>query len=70
MDIQLNVSGMTCGHCKAAVEGALKGVSGVEEVQVDLEGGKAEIQGQHFDVDALIAAVLDEGYEAQVAAAA
>jgi copper chaperone CopZ len=64
MNIELNVTGMTCGHCKAAVEQALKSVAGVNAVTVDLEHGKASVVGEHFDPKALVAAVADEGYSA------
>ena len=73
MNIQLNVSGMTCGHCKAAVEKALQNVAGVNATQVDLASGKVSIEGEHVNTDALIAAliaaVIEEGYGAQLAAA-
>ena len=66
MSIDLNVTGMTCNHCKAAVEDALKHVVGVTTVAVDLPGGKAHIEGEHVNPEALIAAVVDEGYGASV----
>ena len=69
MSIELNVTGMTCKHCKAAVEGALQGVNGVKTVSVNLEGGKAVIEGEHLEPQALIAAILEEGYGAQIAGA-
>ena len=69
MGIELNVSGMTCGHCKTAVENALKKVTGVVGVNVDLAGGKASVEGEHVNTDALIAAVIDEGYGAHLAGA-
>jgi copper chaperone len=65
MNIELNVTGMTCGHCKAAVEGALKQISGVKVVVVNLEQGQAIIEGENLDVSQLIAAVVEEGYAAQ-----
>jgi len=34
--ITLKVEGMSCGHCQAAVEKALKGVAGVQGAEVDL----------------------------------
>ncbi|QAS51197.1 cation transporter [Halobacillus litoralis] len=43
MKTVLNVEGMTCEHCKSAVNGALKEVDGVEQVDVDLETGKVEV---------------------------
>jgi copper chaperone len=69
MSVELNVTGMSCGHCKAAVEGALRKVSGVKAVQVSLEQGKAQIEGNQVDVQALITAVIEEGYDAKVASA-
>lgn len=39
----LNVEGMTCDHCKSAVEGALKDLNGVKDVTVDLDTGKVEV---------------------------
>lgn len=68
MSIALNVSGMSCGHCKTAVENALQKISGVQTVQVNLEQGKALIEGKNLDVIQLIAAVIEEGYSAQVVA--
>ena len=65
MNTELNISGMTCGHCRAAVTNTLKSVPGVEDVQVDLKAGTAVIRGR-TDVQALIVAVSAEGYGAQV----
>lgn len=69
MSIELNVTGMTCGHCKAAVKGALQKLEGVKTVQVSLEQGRAVVDGDHLEPNALIAAVIEEGYGAQVAGA-
>lgn len=59
---ELKIEGMTCGHCKKAVEEALRGVEGVEEVHVDLERGHARVRGG--ERKALIDAVGYEGYRA------
>ena len=66
-NIELNVSGMTCGHCKSAVESALKSVAGVAAVNVDLAAGKASVTGEHVKLEDLVAAVADEGYSASAA---
>ncbi|WP_425148676.1 CopZ family metallochaperone [Deinococcus sp.] len=63
MKTELNISGMTCGHCVAAVTQALRSVSGVQDAQVDLKTGQAVVQGQ-ADLSALLAAVSEEGYSA------
>lgn len=41
--IVLNVEGMSCGHCKKAVEGAVAGVDPKATCTVDLESGKVEV---------------------------
>ena len=65
MSTELNISGMTCGHCRVAVTNALKNVPGVENAQVDLQTGKAVVEGE-VDPQALLAAVTEEGYGAQI----
>jgi copper chaperone len=64
--IKLQVTGMTCPKCVAHVTKALQGVSGVASAQVSLEKGEAVVEGTP-ELGALIAAVVEEGYEAQEA---
>ena len=64
---QLNVTGMTCGHCQNAVKNALESVAGVQKAEVDLASGVACVEGD-ADVNKLVAAVEEEGYGAAVAA--
>ncbi|SPE35737.1 Heavy metal transport/detoxification protein [Burkholderiales bacterium] len=59
----LNVSGMTCQHCVAAVTRALKKVPGVESAQVSLELGQATVAGS-ADTERLLKAIEQEGYRA------
>jgi copper chaperone len=63
--IELEVTGMTCVHCQSAVLKALKAVSGVQDVEVDLTSGKASVQGNP-DPQQLLFAVQEEGYTARV----
>jgi copper chaperone len=39
----LKVSDMTCAHCKAAVEGELRKLSGVQRADADIEKGTVEV---------------------------
>lgn len=64
--IELEITGMTCGHCQTGVTKALKDVAGVTDAQVDLQSGKAIVQGD-VDPQQLVNAVIEEGYGAQVA---
>ena len=42
-----NITGMSCGGCKATVQKLLAGVSGVENVMVDLRKAEAIIEMKH-----------------------
>lgn len=59
----LSVIGMTCGHCRSAVESAIREVPGVTSVQVNLDHGTAKVEGD-ADHKLLISAVEEAGYEA------
>ena len=62
--IILKIGGMTCNHCVMHVTKALNGVAGVDEViEVSLDRGEARVAGG-ADVNELIAAVKQAGYEA------
>ena len=63
--IHLKITGMTCNHCVMHTKKALESVSGVQSVEVTLEPGAAKVTG-NADNAALIAAVKDAGYEAEV----
>ena len=58
----IKIEGMSCGHCKAAVEKALKAVAGVETAVVDLEKKQAVVTGNAV-MEAMREAVEDAGYE-------
>ena len=63
MNTPIEIKGMTCGHCVAAVKKALEGVPGVERADVDLAAGRATVVGSP-ERAALLAAVREEGCEA------
>lgn len=61
----LDVKGMSCGHCKSAVEGALNKLSGVSDVQVDLDSGKVDVtyEAASVTVKEMQDAVEEQGYD-------
>lgn len=65
MQTTLKITGMTCGHCVAAVSKALQEVPGVEQADVSLEQQRAVVTG-NAEPEALVAAVKEEGYDASV----
>ncbi|MDH5643453.1 MAG: cation transporter [Gemmatimonadota bacterium] len=65
MTIKMKVTGMTCGHCEAAVTKALEAVPGVERVvEVSREKETAIVEGDAF-VNELVTAIEEEGYQAE-----
>ena len=64
MEVTYTVSGMSCGHCKAAVEEEVGRVAGVESVTADLDTKLVVVRGDGLEDDALRAAIDEAGYEA------
>jgi copper chaperone len=62
--VTLNVKGMSCDHCVAAVTKAAKSIAGVRCVKVDLKAGTASFQ---YPDDAALGqvktAIAAEGFE-------
>ena len=60
----MNIEGMMCGHCEAAVKKALEAVDGVTEAVVSHENGTAVITlSKEVDNDVLKKAVEDKDYK-------
>ena len=58
------VTGMTCGHCVAAVTQELSAIHGVQNVDVQLDSGAVTVTSETpLDLDAVRAAVDEAGYE-------
>ncbi len=65
MKKQINIEGMSCGHCVKHVENALMEVLGVEKVEVNLEGKYAIVELMHEVEDSLLKEAIEEaGYDA------
>lgn len=58
---KIEISGMHCMHCVAAVEKALKDL-GLQQVRVSLEGNYAEVEDTVAD-DKLKGAIEDLGFD-------
>ncbi|AVX19499.1 MAG: cation transporter [Bacillota bacterium] len=63
--VVINVEGMSCGHCKMAVEKALKQVGGVTEAVVDLAAKQVTVtyDENQTGLAALHAAIEEAGYD-------
>lgn len=61
-----NVQGMTCGHCVKAVTRAVQDQDANAQVEVDLPGKQVRVQSA-LAAEQLLAAIREEGYQADVA---
>ena len=60
----ITVTGMTCGHCVAAVQEEVGRLPGVQGVEVDLASGRVTVESDAPLADEVLAAAVDEaGYE-------
>lgn len=59
-----SVPGISCDHCKAAIEADVSRVAGVERVEVDVARKTVQVVGDTSD-GAVRAAFSDAGYEVE-----
>jgi copper chaperone len=64
MEVTYTVTGMSCGHCKAAVEEEVGRVPGVAAVNADLDTKLVVVRGEGLEDEALRAAIDEAGYDA------
>ncbi len=62
--LTLSVPDISCGHCKASIEGALQPLDGVTSATVDIEARNVAVS---FDapatLDSVIATIEEQGYD-------
>lgn len=61
----LTVKGMSCAHCKMAVERALQKVPGVSKAEADVSAGTVAVSfdGDKVSLEDLKKVITEEGYE-------
>jgi copper chaperone len=65
--IELNIEGMSCGHCVMAVTTALEKGEGVKKAKVNLKKKRATVTGEDsLDPEVLVNLVKESGYEASL----
>ena len=63
MDTKINVSGMTCNHCKQSVTDAILSIQNVNDVNVDLDSGDVFISGNDIDINKVYTSVEQIGFK-------
>lgn len=60
----LSVPDISCGHCKSAIEQAVRGVAGVSEVVVNVDAKTVALSFDREEtLSAIVAAIESQGYE-------
>jgi copper chaperone len=57
-----SVPGISCGHCKAAIEAEVATVIGVSGVEVDVDAKTVQVEGEPAEA-AVLAAIEEAGYK-------
>ena len=63
--LELEIEGMSCGHCVAAVSEALKELPGVNVDRVTIGAAEVSYEPAHVSPEQIVLAVEDAGYNAQ-----
>lgn len=63
LDTTINVSGMTCNHCKQSVTNAIMGCVNVANVNIDLDSGNVFISGNNLNLDEIYSSVEKNGFK-------
>lgn len=63
--VELNIEGAGCASCVGKIEGALKGVSGVESAEMNFADRTVTVKGS-ANTDTMIEAVENAGYQASL----
>ncbi|MEE8457613.1 MAG: cation transporter [Acidimicrobiia bacterium] len=63
--VTLSVPDISCGHCKSSIEGAVNPLEGVASavVAIDDRNVAIEYDGSDTTMDAIVAAIDEQGYE-------
>lgn len=60
-----SVPGISCGHCKSAIESEVSAVDGIGSVEVDIDAKTVTVDLGSASEDSVIAAVDEAGYEVE-----
>ena len=69
-NLNLKIDGMTCGHCVMHVQKALRALDGVQVGDVQIGSAHLEFDPAKRQVDDILAAIRDQGYEPSAVATA
>jgi copper chaperone len=62
--VQLEIGGMSCGHCVSRVRNALAGLDGVRVLDVRVGGADLEFDPEQTSADRITASINEIGFDA------
>jgi copper chaperone len=68
--LQMEIEGMTCGHCVGAVKRALAGLADVSIVSISVGGADVAYDAAKADAQTILEMVSGAGYPARATAGA
>jgi copper chaperone len=65
--ITLVVPGISCGHCKSSIEGAVASLDGVARAEVSVSKRTVDVEYDpaQLDLAAIVSAIDDQGFEVE-----
>ena len=63
LDMKINVSGMTCNHCKESVISTISVIQNVTDVKIDLDSGDVFISGDNIDINEVHSSIQNIGFK-------
>lgn len=60
-----SVPGISCGHCKSAIESEVSAVDGIGSVEVDIDAKTVTVDLGSAAEDSVFAAIDEAGYEVE-----
>jgi copper chaperone len=67
-ELTIQIGGMSCGHCVAAVRSALATLEGVEVQDVGIGAATVQYDAARTTPEAIQSAIREEGYQPRVTA--
>lgn len=64
-ELNVTITGMSCGHCVKAVEKALDQVSGVQSRSVQVGSARITFDPAQASHDRILDAIREEGYQVE-----
>lgn len=60
--LEINVNNVKCGGCVSNIQQGLRGIEGIQEIEVNIPSGRVTIQGNALDETTIRQQLVSLGY--------